>query len=76
MKAAATNLKNITLETGGKSPMVVFEDADIDQAVKWGHIGIMSNSGQVCCATSRILVQDSVYEKVSITYLTVCVYHS
>ncbi|TGZ76215.1 aldehyde dehydrogenase-like protein [Ascodesmis nigricans] len=63
MKTASVNLKNITLETGGKSPMLVFDDADIDQAVKWGHIGIMSNSGQVCCATSRILVQESIYEK-------------
>lgn len=79
MKSAAINLKNITLETGGKSPMVVFDDADIDQAVKWAHIGIMSsysqplhppphtdictgNSGQVCCATSRILVHESVYD--------------
>lgn len=64
MKAAAVNLKNITLETGGKSPLVVFEDADLEQAVKWGHIGIMSNSGQVCCATSRILLQESIYDKV------------
>jgi aldehyde dehydrogenase (NAD+) len=63
MKAASVNLKNITLETGGKSPFLVFDDADLDQAVKWAHIGIMSNSGQVCCATSRIFVQEGVYEK-------------
>lgn len=62
MKAASVNLKNITLETGGKSPLVVFEDADIEQAVKWSHIGIMGNSGQICSATSRILVHESVYE--------------
>lgn len=42
MRAAANNLKNITLETGGKSPLLVFEDADLDQAVKWSHVGIMS----------------------------------
>lgn len=42
MKAAANNLKNITLETGGKSPLLVFDDADLDQAVKWSHVGIMS----------------------------------
>lgn len=42
MKAAAVNLKSITLETGGKSPLIVFEDADLDQAVKWSHVGIMS----------------------------------
>ncbi|KAH9221003.1 putative aldehyde dehydrogenase [Leptodontidium sp. 2 PMI_412] len=62
MKMAAVNMKNITLETGGKSPLLVFEDADLDQAVKWAHIGIMSNQGQICTATSRILVQDSVYD--------------
>lgn len=63
MKLAAANLKNITLETGGKSPLVVFEDADLDQAAKWAHMGIMSNMGQICTATSRILVQDSIYDK-------------
>jgi acyl-CoA reductase-like NAD-dependent aldehyde dehydrogenase len=41
MKAAAGNLKNITLETGGKSPLLVFDDCDLDQAVKWSHMGIM-----------------------------------
>ncbi|KAI9797680.1 MAG: hypothetical protein M1833_005341 [Piccolia ochrophora] len=63
MKDAAINLKNITLETGGKSPLLVFDDADLDQAVKWAHIGIMSNMGQICTATSRILVQDGIYDK-------------
>lgn len=65
MKAASVNLKNITLETGGKSPLLVFDDADLEQAAKWAHIGIMTNAGQVCCATSRILVQETVYDKVS-----------
>ena len=63
MKMASVNLKNITLETGGKSPLLVFEDADLEQAIKWSHAGIMSNMGQICTATSRILVQDSIYEK-------------
>lgn len=63
MKMAAGTLKNITLETGGKSPLVVFEDADLEQAAKWAHIGIMYNQGQVCTSTSRILVHDSVYDK-------------
>jgi len=44
MRSAAVNMKNITLETGGKSPLVVFEDADLDQAVKWSHVGIMGKS--------------------------------
>ncbi|KAH8794779.1 aldehyde dehydrogenase-like protein [Hyaloscypha finlandica] len=62
MKMAAGTMKNITLETGGKSPLLVFDDADLEQAVKWSHIGIMSNQGQICTATSRILVQDSLYD--------------
>ncbi|EEA19094.1 mitochondrial aldehyde dehydrogenase [Talaromyces marneffei ATCC 18224] len=62
MKMAASTLKNITLETGGKSPLIVFNDADLDLAVGWAHIGIMSNQGQICTATSRILVQDDVYD--------------
>lgn len=63
MKMASHNLKNITLETGGKSPLIVFEDADLDLAAHWAHAGIMSNQGQVCSATSRILVQNAVYDK-------------
>ena len=63
MKMASVNLKNITLETGGKSPLLVFADADLDQAVKWSHAGIMSNMGQICTATSRVLVEESIYDK-------------
>lgn len=63
MKMASTNLKNITLESGGKSPLIVFDDADLDLAAYWAHAGIMSNQGQVCSATSRILVQGVVYDK-------------
>ncbi|KFX91640.1 hypothetical protein O988_07666 [Pseudogymnoascus sp. VKM F-3808] len=63
MKMASINMKNITLETGGKSALLIFDDAELDQAVKWAHIGIFYNQGQVCCATSRILVQEGVYDK-------------
>ncbi|KAJ5150650.1 Aldehyde dehydrogenase N-terminal [Penicillium coprophilum] len=63
MKMASVNLKNITLETGGKSPLIVFNDADLEQAVEWAHIGIMYNQGQICTATSRILVQDEIYDR-------------
>ncbi|OBU00528.1 hypothetical protein VE01_01047 [Pseudogymnoascus verrucosus] len=63
MKASAINLKSITLETGGKSPLIVFDDAELDQAIKWTHVGIMSNMGQVCTSTSRVYVQESVYSK-------------
>ncbi|KAK5113656.1 hypothetical protein LTR62_003283 [Meristemomyces frigidus] len=62
MKMASATMKNITLETGGKSPLIVFNDADMEQAVRWSHVGIMSNMGQICTATSRILVQESVYD--------------
>lgn len=62
MKMASATMKNITLETGGKSPLIVFDDADLDLAAEWAHAGIMSNQGQICTATSRILVQDSVYD--------------
>ncbi|PSK54335.1 Aldehyde dehydrogenase [Elsinoe australis] len=63
MKMTSATLKNITLETGGKSPLLVFPDADMGQAVKWSHFGIMSNQGQICTATSRILVHESIKDK-------------
>ncbi|KAJ0160603.1 putative aldehyde dehydrogenase-like protein [Colletotrichum tanaceti] len=62
MKMASATLKNVTFETGGKSPLLVFNDADLEQAVKWSHMGIMSNQGQICTATSRILVQQDIYD--------------
>lgn len=61
MKLASRTLKNITLETGGKSPSIVLADAELDNAVAWCHYGIMANQGQICTATSRILVHDSIY---------------
>lgn len=61
MKMASSTMKNITLETGGKSPLIVFEDADLELAATWAHIGIMSNQGQICTATSRILVHEAIY---------------
>lgn len=63
MRMAAGNMKAITLETGGKSPLVVFNDARLEQAVRWAHEGVMANQGQVCTATSRLLVQEGVYDK-------------
>ncbi|KIP10902.1 hypothetical protein PHLGIDRAFT_115040 [Phlebiopsis gigantea 11061_1 CR5-6] len=61
--AAKTNLKRVTLELGGKSPTIVFEDADLEQAVKWIVYGIFHHSGQMCAATSRIFVHEAVYDK-------------
>ncbi|KFG85362.1 retinal dehydrogenase 2 [Metarhizium anisopliae] len=71
MKTASIGMKNITLETGGKSPLLVFSDADIDQAAKWAYVGIMSNQGQVCTATSRLLVQESVVDAFVAAFLDV-----
>ncbi|KAH7039721.1 aldehyde dehydrogenase domain-containing protein [Microdochium trichocladiopsis] len=62
MRSASGTLKNMTLETGGKSPLVVFDDADVELAAEWAHAGIMSNQGQICTATSRVLVQRGVYD--------------
>jgi len=61
--AAASNLKNVTLELGGKSPNIVFNDADLDAAVRWAAFGIFFNHGQCCCAGSRVFVQAGVYDK-------------
>ncbi|KAL2759606.1 hypothetical protein ACRALDRAFT_1060371 [Sodiomyces alcalophilus JCM 7366] len=64
MKAAASsNLKKVTLELGGKSPNIVFNDADIEQAISWVNFGIYYNHGQVCCAGTRIYVQEGIYDK-------------
>jgi aldehyde dehydrogenase (NAD+) len=64
MKAAASsNLKKVTLELGGKSPNIVFDDADIENAISWVNFGIYFNHGQCCCAGSRIYVQEGVYDK-------------
>jgi aldehyde dehydrogenase (NAD+) len=64
MKAAASsNLKKVTLELGGKSPNIVFDDADIEHAIEWVNFGIYYNHGQCCCAGTRIFVQESIYDK-------------
>lgn len=63
MKMASATMKNITLETGGKSAALIFEDANLDLAAIWAHIGSMYNQGQTCCATTRLFVQESIYDK-------------
>ena len=64
MKAAASsNLKKVTLELGGKSPNIVFKDADIEQAISWVNFGIYYNHGQTCCAGTRIFVHEDIYDK-------------
>jgi len=58
-----SNLKNVTLELGGKSPLVVFEDADINTAVEIAHIGLFLNQGECCCASSRLYVHENIYDE-------------
>ena len=64
-RATATSHKKLSLELGGKSPFIIFEDADLDSAVEGLVDGIWFNQGQVCCAGSRLLVQESVAEKLT-----------
>jgi aldehyde dehydrogenase (NAD+) len=64
MKAAAeSNLKRVTLELGGKSPNIVFADADLDDAVEGAHAGIFFNQGQSCIAGSRVYVDEKIYDE-------------
>jgi aldehyde dehydrogenase (NAD+) len=63
MKDAAATLKRLTFELGGKSPNVVFADADIDAAVQGAHFGLYFNQGQCCCAGSRVFVQESIHDE-------------
>lgn len=60
MTAAAQLVKPVTLELGGKSPIVVFDDVDIDKAVEWTIFGCFWTNGQICSATSRLLVHESI----------------
>lgn len=62
MKNAASNVKKIGLELGGKSPNVIFADADLEGAVEWAMIGIFLNQGQICSAGSRIIVEESMHD--------------
>ncbi|EKM54311.1 uncharacterized protein PHACADRAFT_258094 [Phanerochaete carnosa HHB-10118-sp] len=61
--AAKTNLKRVTLELGGKSPILIFDDADVEQTVKRVCGSTFYNSGQGCAAGTRILVQEGIYDK-------------
>ena len=64
MKAAAeTNLKRVTLELGGKSPNIVFADANMDDAIEGAHFALFFNQGQCCCAGSRLFVEDKAYDE-------------
>ncbi|BBZ65443.1 aldehyde dehydrogenase [Mycolicibacterium insubricum] len=64
MRGSADNLKKVTLELGGKSPVLIYEDADLDMAIMMASMGIFVHSGQGCVCGSRVFVQRSVYERV------------
>jgi aldehyde dehydrogenase (NAD+) len=61
--SAKTNLKRVTLELGGKSPNIVFADADMDAAIEGAHFALFFNQGQCCCAGSRLFVEEKAYDE-------------
>ena len=63
LQASAGNLKRVSLELGGKSPNVIFPEADMEQAAALSATGVFRNQGQVCCAATRMFVQRDVYDE-------------
>lgn len=62
--ATRSNLKRVTLELGGKSPSIIFDDANFEKAIFWSKLGITINTGQVCAASSRLYVQEGIADQV------------
>ncbi|KAI6079904.1 Mitochondrial 10-formyltetrahydrofolate dehydrogenase [Aix galericulata] len=63
MKSAATNLKKVSLELGGKSPLIIFNDCDLDRAVKMGMGAVYFNKGENCIAAGRLFVEESIHDE-------------
>jgi len=63
MEACSPRVANITLELGGKSPLIIFDDVNIDHAVEWALFGCFWTNGQICSATSRVLVHAGIYDQ-------------
>jgi aldehyde dehydrogenase (NAD+) len=63
VRASAGNLKRVSLELGGKSPDIVFADADLDAAVPGASMAVFANSGQICSAGTRLFVEEKVYDE-------------
>ena len=63
MALAARDLKRVSLELGGKSPNIVFADADLELAVESAPLSVFANTGQDCCARSRVFVERGIYER-------------
>lgn len=64
LAAAGGNLKRVSLELGGKSPVIIFPDADLERAMDAATMGVFGNSGQICAAGSRLLIHHSIYDRV------------
>jgi phenylacetaldehyde dehydrogenase len=64
LQAASGNLKKVSLELGGKSPNIIFDDCDIDRAIAGAADGIFFNHGQCCCAGSRLFIHEKIYDQV------------
>jgi aldehyde dehydrogenase (NAD+) len=64
VRASAGNLKKVTLELGGKSPLIMFDDANLEKAIPGAGMGLLAGSGQNCCCTSRMYVQTGIYDQV------------
>ena len=63
LQASAGNLKRVSLELEGKSPNVIFPDAEMETAVALSATGVFRNQGQVCCAATRMFVQERIYDE-------------
>src|SRR5690606_10871765 len=63
MREASETLKRITFELGGKSPNIIFADADLDAAALGAHFGLYFNQAQCCCAGSRVYVEERIHDK-------------
>ena len=68
-RTAMSNVKRVGLELGGKSPYVIFGDADLESTVEWAMFGIFFNQGEVCSATSRILIEESFHDEFTERFL-------
>ncbi|MTI65593.1 MAG: aldehyde dehydrogenase [Firmicutes bacterium] len=72
IESSAKSVKNIALELGGKSPNIIFEDVNLENACKWALFGFTLNSGQVCVSGTRIIVQESIYDDFIIQLNKLC----
>jgi len=63
VKASASNMKRLSLELGGKSPHIIFADADLEAAARSAAMGVFANTGQICCAGTRVFIERPIYDE-------------